>query len=166
MKWRARWYFIKPQKKFFPTYSVLEESAYHLIVAISVELPICQYKKRLSWSITFILCPTLLLESGSGKNFHIKQYRQTRLQRESSINFARNTHYLIYREWGSHRLSKWKKSDCCVTELRRNLVHRHGAWVNKLAILTELPRLTSGGYASIPYFDTSGVAASRFQKTS
>ncbi len=35
-----RWYFIKPWKNFFPTYSVLEKSAYHLIVAISVELPI------------------------------------------------------------------------------------------------------------------------------
>ncbi len=28
------------KKNFFPTYSVLEKSAYHLIVAISVELPI------------------------------------------------------------------------------------------------------------------------------
>ncbi len=34
--------FYKTTKKiFFPTYSVLEKSAYHLIVAISVELPIC-----------------------------------------------------------------------------------------------------------------------------
>ncbi len=40
MKWRARWYFIKPWKKFFPTYSVLEKSVYHLIFAISVELPL------------------------------------------------------------------------------------------------------------------------------
>ncbi len=30
----------KNMKLFFPTYSVLEKSAYHLIVAISVELPI------------------------------------------------------------------------------------------------------------------------------
>ncbi len=30
---------MKPWKKFFPTYSVLEKSVYHLIVAISVELP-------------------------------------------------------------------------------------------------------------------------------
>ncbi len=40
MKGRGRWYFIKPWKKLFPTYSVLEKSVYHLIVAISVELPI------------------------------------------------------------------------------------------------------------------------------
>ncbi len=39
MKWRGRWYFIKPWKKFFLTYSVLKKSAYHLIVVISVELP-------------------------------------------------------------------------------------------------------------------------------
>ncbi len=30
------------KKKLFPTYSVLEKSAYHLIVAIFVELPICR----------------------------------------------------------------------------------------------------------------------------
>ncbi len=34
--------FYKTMKKiFFPTYSVFEKSVYHLIVAISVELPIC-----------------------------------------------------------------------------------------------------------------------------
>ncbi len=32
--------FYKTIKKFFSTYSVLEKSAYHLIMAISVELPI------------------------------------------------------------------------------------------------------------------------------
>ncbi len=39
MKWRGRWYFIKSWKKIFLTYSVLEKSAYHLIVTISVEPP-------------------------------------------------------------------------------------------------------------------------------
>ncbi len=33
--------FYETIKKNFPTYSVLEKSAYHLIVAISVELPKC-----------------------------------------------------------------------------------------------------------------------------
>ncbi len=46
MKWRVRWYFIKPWKNFFPTYSVLEKSAYHLIVAISEELPTYMYTRR------------------------------------------------------------------------------------------------------------------------
>ncbi len=32
--------FYKTIKKIFPTYSVLDKSGYHLIVAISVELPI------------------------------------------------------------------------------------------------------------------------------
>ncbi len=31
-------------KNFFPTYSVLEKSAHHLSVAISVELPMCMRK--------------------------------------------------------------------------------------------------------------------------
>ncbi len=53
MKWRARWYFIKPWKKIFPTYSVLEKSAYHLIVAISVELPTYISQQRALYSMTF-----------------------------------------------------------------------------------------------------------------
>ncbi len=34
------------KKNFFPTYSVLEKSAYHLIVAISIELPILGFKLK------------------------------------------------------------------------------------------------------------------------
>ncbi len=49
--------FYKTMKKnFFPTYSVLEKSAYHLIVAISVELPIFWHNVAYPWHCCQPLC--------------------------------------------------------------------------------------------------------------
>ncbi len=50
--------FYKTMKKIFLTYSVLEKNAYHLIVAISVELPICTFgtKFRSSALVNNVLC--------------------------------------------------------------------------------------------------------------
>ncbi len=99
MKWRGRWYFIKPWKKNFPTYSVLEKSAYHLIVAISVELPTLIISRvstcscTISWTTSWDCKPITIHFSQYSRFYSSSILRET--WRETfpvcSLTFCENT---------------------------------------------------------------------------